>query len=222
MKRSLNVYQVLKLFYGEEDTEEPKSTSLSEEESGADDDEVTEPTFVTSKERSRMRSRSPYRRLEPWRTGNDPDAALQISQFMPRRAPEAQVDTHAAYSPLDLFQLYFSPTTVQTLCRNTNSMMFGACGTYRDNRKGCPTGRENALTGKSVRAFSVRWIREGSLVFVKWMDTWEVSVCSTIHPAVSGEVVKRRVKEKDGHWAVKNISCPALIIACIGGVDLSD
>uniref|UniRef100_A0A4W6G6E2 PiggyBac transposable element-derived protein domain-containing protein n=1 Tax=Lates calcarifer TaxID=8187 RepID=A0A4W6G6E2_LATCA len=277
--------------------------------------------------RSRMRSRSPHRRLEPWRTGNDPDTALQISQFMPWRAPGAQVDTHAAYSPLDLFQLYFSPTTVEELYKfpglliytrpvsppsmadywkqkneekkgtpgheklfrirplidhilsacqahyhprkdlavdermvatkaktgmtqfmndkptrwgfklfvlpsylgtgyhvyldnfytspqlffNLASMTSGVCGTYRDNRKGCPTGRKNALTRKSERG-TVRWIREGSLVFVKWMDTWEVSIGSTIHPAVSREVVKRRVKEKDGHWAVKNISCPALII----------
>jgi len=30
------------------------------------------------------------------------------------------LDTHAAYSPLDLFQLYFSPATVLTLCTNTN------------------------------------------------------------------------------------------------------
>ena len=71
----------------------------------------------------------------------------------------------------------------------------------------------------------MRWIREGSLVFVKWMDTREVSLCSTIHPAVSGEVVKRRVKEKDGRWAVNNISCPTPVIAYnrnMGGVDLSN
>lgn len=30
------------------------------------------------------------------------------------------MDTHAVYSPLDLFQLYFSPATVLTLCTNTN------------------------------------------------------------------------------------------------------
>lgn len=112
-----------------------------------------------------------------------------------------------------LNNFYTSPQ----LFLNLASMTSGACGTYRDNRKGCPTGRENALTRKSERG-TVRWIREGSLVFVKWMDTWEVSIGSTIHPAVSREVVKRRVKEKDGHWAVKNISCPALIIACIMGL----
>ncbi|XP_051235460.1 piggyBac transposable element-derived protein 4-like [Dicentrarchus labrax] len=74
--------------------------------------------------RSQMRSRSPQarplHRLEPWGSGSDPDAAPQMSRFMPRRTPGAQVDTHAACTPLDLFQLYFSPTTVRTLCTNTN------------------------------------------------------------------------------------------------------
>jgi len=100
------------------------------------------------------------------------------------------------------------------------SMKFGACGTYRDNRKGCPSGRENALIKKSERG-ALRWIREGPLVFVKWMDTREVSVCSTIHPAFSGGAVQG----KDGHWAVKDIPCPAPITAYnknMGGVDLSD
>ncbi|XP_049425710.1 piggyBac transposable element-derived protein 4-like [Epinephelus fuscoguttatus] len=104
------------------------------------------------------------------------------------------------------------------------SMKYGACGTYRDNRKGCPRGRANALTPKSERG-AVRWIREGPLLFVKWMDTREVSVCSTIHPAFSGEVVQRRAKDEDGRWAVKEIPCPTPVMAynkCMGGVDLSD
>lgn len=87
------------------------------------------------------------------------------------------------------------------------SMKFGACGTYRENRKGCPVGRTNALTKKCERG-TIRWIRQDPLVFVKWMDTREVSMCSTIHPAVSGETVQRRVKSKDGHWSVKHIPCP--------------
>ncbi|KAL3996894.1 squamous cell carcinoma antigen recognized by T-cells 3 [Sarotherodon galilaeus] len=104
------------------------------------------------------------------------------------------------------------------------SMRFGACGTYRENRKGCPKDRANALNRKCPRG-SVRWIREGPLVFVKWMDTREVSVCSTIHPAFSGETVKRKVKDKDGHWATREIPCPTPIMAYnknMGGVDLSD
>ncbi|XP_046874079.1 piggyBac transposable element-derived protein 4-like isoform X3 [Hypomesus transpacificus] len=114
---------------------------------------------------------------------------------------------------------YTSPKLFLSLA----GMKFGACGTYRSNRKGCPTDRQNALTNKSQRG-SVRWIREDPLVFVKWMDTREVSMCSTIHPAFSGEAVKRKVKE-GGHWSVKDIPCPTPIIAYnqhMGGVDLSD
>ncbi|XP_041652018.1 piggyBac transposable element-derived protein 4-like [Cheilinus undulatus] len=144
MRRSLNFQQLFQLFYGEADADgEPLSSSSSEEESGAEDDEVTDPSFLTSDERyeengpsphrttqrgrgrrSQTRSRSPQAQshhcLEPWRTRNNSDTTPQISRFMPRRTPGAQVDTHAASSPLDLFQLYFSPTTVLTLCTNTN------------------------------------------------------------------------------------------------------
>lgn len=147
--RSLNVHHAVKPFCGEEYAagEVISSSSSEEEESDFEDDEVTDPSFVTDDvddderyedggpftrrpsqrghgRRSQTRSRSPqaqpHHRLEPWRTGNDPDTAPQISCFMPRRTPGAQVDTHAAYSPLDLFQLYFSPATVHTLCTNTN------------------------------------------------------------------------------------------------------
>uniref|UniRef100_A0A3B5PQW1 PiggyBac transposable element-derived protein domain-containing protein n=1 Tax=Xiphophorus maculatus TaxID=8083 RepID=A0A3B5PQW1_XIPMA len=98
---------------------------------------------------------------------------------------------------------YSSPNLFMDLSR----MKFGACGTYSSLR-----GRGNALTKKSKRG-SVRWIREGSLVFVKWMDTHEVSVCSTIHPAFSGETVDRRAKAADGSWAVSKIPCPTPIVA---------
>ncbi|XP_047444335.1 piggyBac transposable element-derived protein 4-like [Mugil cephalus] len=439
MRRSLNVQEVIELLFGEEECE-PISSSSSGEESDVEGDEVTDPSLDsdeengpihrghrrTSPKRSRSPQAQPHHRSGPWRTGNDPDTAKQISPFMPRRTPGAQVDARAVCSPLDLFQLYFSPTTVLTLCRNTNryaannkemgnksewadveveefykflgllkfmslvslpsiedywahsgilsvpfpasvmawdrfsallwnvhpsdpeedvkndekkgtpaydklfrikplmediltacqahyhprkelavgervvateaktgtnqfmnakparrgiklfvladssngytvnfdiymskahartahglaydavmhliqpshlgtgyhvymdsfftspqlfldlaGMKFGACGTYRDNMKGCPTGRENALTSRSERG-TVRWIREGSLVFLKWMDKLEVSVCSTIHPAASEEFVKRRLKGKDGRRVVKNVPYPALIIA---------
>ena len=48
-------------------------------------------------------------------------------------------------------------------------MKLGACGTCRNSRRGCPRGWANALTKKFERG-SVRWIREGPFVFVKWMD----------------------------------------------------
>uniref|UniRef100_A0A671UTR0 PiggyBac transposable element-derived protein domain-containing protein n=1 Tax=Sparus aurata TaxID=8175 RepID=A0A671UTR0_SPAAU len=115
---------------------------------------------------------------------------------------------------------YSSPKLFMDLAK----MKFGACGTYRESRRGCPRGRANALTKKSERG-SVRWIREGPLVFVKWMDTREVSVCSTIHSAFSGETAQRRVKDRAGRWAAREIPCSTPIMAYkknMGGVDLSD
>ncbi|XP_026158718.1 activating transcription factor 7-interacting protein 1 isoform X2 [Mastacembelus armatus] len=103
------------------------------------------------------------------------------------------------------------------------ALKFGACGTYRDNRKDCPQNAANSLTNKSVRG-SIRWIRDGHLVFVKWMDTREVSVCSTIHAAYTGDTVQRRVKTQNG-WRTKTFPCPAPVTAYnhhMGGVDLSD
>ncbi|XP_067283810.1 piggyBac transposable element-derived protein 4-like [Pseudorasbora parva] len=104
------------------------------------------------------------------------------------------------------------------------SMNFGACGTYRDNRRGCPRTTTNAMTKKDPRG-TIRWIRDGPLVFVKWMDTREVSVCSTIHPAFSGNTVQRRVRTQDGGWDTKSIPCPTPVTEYnkhMGGVDLSD
>ncbi|KAK7175582.1 hypothetical protein R3I93_002491 [Phoxinus phoxinus] len=110
------------------------------------------------------------------------------------------------------------------------SMNFGACGTYRDNRRGvddlglCPRTTTNAMTKKDPRG-TIRWIRDGPLLFVKWMDTREVSVCSTIHPAFSGNTVQRRVRTQDGGWDTKSIPCPTPVTEYnkhMGGVDLSD
>lgn len=113
--------------------------------------------------------------------------------------------------------------TTPKLLRDLFSIKFGACGTYRDNRKDCPRNADNSLSKKSARG-SVRWIRDGPLVFVKWMDTPEVSVCSTIHSAYTGDMVKRRVKVQ-GTWTTKTFPCPAPVTAYnqhMGGVDLSD
>ncbi|CAL9708675.1 unnamed protein product [Knipowitschia caucasica] len=104
------------------------------------------------------------------------------------------------------------------------SMNIGACGTYRDNRRGCPHIENNSMKKKDERG-TIRWIREGPLVFVKWMDSREVSICSTIHPAYEGATARRRFKGNDGKWVTRDVPCPQPIVEYnkhMGGVDLSD
>ncbi|XP_034090344.1 piggyBac transposable element-derived protein 4 [Gymnodraco acuticeps] len=101
---------------------------------------------------------------------------------------------------------------------------FVACGTFRDNRKNVPKSKLNALTSKSPRG-SMRWLREKELLFVKWMDTREVSVCSTIHQAFNGDTVTRNVYAKEtGKWQKQNMAprCVVEYNKYMGGVDLSD
>lgn len=103
-------------------------------------------------------------------------------------------------------------------------MNIGACGTYREVRKDCPRTTNNALKSQDPRG-TIRWIREGPLVFVKWLDSREVAMCSTIHPAYAGETVNRRFKGPDGGWVNQAVPCPTPVTHYnkhMGGVDLSD
>ncbi|KAL2079792.1 hypothetical protein ACEWY4_025536 [Coilia grayii] len=102
-------------------------------------------------------------------------------------------------------------------------LKFGACGTYREGRKGCPSS-QGVLTKKSPRG-TVRWLRQDPVVFVKWMDTREVSMCSTIHPAYAGDTVRKKVKSRDGKYSVVEVPCPVPVLEYnkyMGGVDRSD
>ena len=113
--------------------------------------------------------------------------------------------------------------TSPLLFRHLAEQGFGACGTYRAGRMGVPKTRENALNKKSPRG-SIRWIRDGDLLFVKWMDTREVSLCSTVHPAFSGDTVERWQKVDDKRQKV-TFPRPTAVTQYnkyMGGVDTSD
>ncbi|XP_066517969.1 piggyBac transposable element-derived protein 4-like [Hoplias malabaricus] len=114
--------------------------------------------------------------------------------------------------------------TSPALFRDLYEMKIGACGTVRENRSGFPRTQENALTKTSERG-SMRWIRQGPLLFVKWQDTQVVSMCSTIHKAFAGNVITRRLRQPDGTWKPCEIPLPAPVKSFnkyMGGVDLSD
>ncbi|KAJ0068594.1 hypothetical protein NL108_009710 [Boleophthalmus pectinirostris] len=90
--------------------------------------------------------------------------------------------------------------TSPKLFRDLNALNIGACGTYRDNRKGCPNTKINCLSKKDPRG-TIRWIRDGPLVFVKWMDSRVKCLCAPPFIQLSRETQwygGSRVKMADG------------------------
>lgn len=101
--------------------------------------------------------------------------------------------------------------TSPKLFTDLHGQSFGACGPYRQHRAKCPRSTANALDKTSAKG-AIRWIRSDPLLFVKWMDRREVSVCSTIHAAYSGDKVQGWVKPKTGGSLPKTFPCPSSVM----------
>ncbi|XP_026161494.1 piggyBac transposable element-derived protein 4-like isoform X2 [Mastacembelus armatus] len=113
--------------------------------------------------------------------------------------------------------------TSPTLCTDLSTKKIGCCGTIGKHRNGFPQTQTNDLPKKAERG-DIRWIRSGKLLYVKWMGTREVTMCSTVHQAYSGQTVRRKVKEA-GVWHNKSIPVPDCIVDYsrnMGRIDLSD
>ncbi|XP_030627655.1 piggyBac transposable element-derived protein 4 [Chanos chanos] len=114
--------------------------------------------------------------------------------------------------------------TSSQLFRHLHGIGFGACGTIRQTRIGFPRTTNNDLPKNADRG-DLRWIRDGPLLFVKWRDTRDVTLCSTVHKAFSGQSVQRRIKNPDGTWSIQKVPVPEPVMEYnkfMGGVDLSD
>ncbi|KAG5856148.1 hypothetical protein ANANG_G00004940 [Anguilla anguilla] len=111
------------------------------------------------------------------------------------------------------------------LFRDLHRRKFGACGTIRVDGQGFPCSRANDVPKQAARGTG-RWLREGELLFLKWVDAREVRICSTIHRADAGDAVERRVRNPGrDNCAVLKMPIPTAVREYnkyVGGVDLAD
>ncbi|XP_016103244.1 piggyBac transposable element-derived protein 4-like isoform X2 [Sinocyclocheilus grahami] len=120
----------------------------------------------------------------------------------------ALVDENMLGSGYKLFvdKFYTSPT----LFRDLLYKKIWACGPIWANRTGFPKTVVNRLSKNAPRG-TMRWIRDGSLLFVEWKDSQEVQMCSTFHKAYEGDTVPRKMKD-DALRTLKEVPIPAVVL----------
>ena len=101
-----------------------------------------------------------------------------------------------------------------------------SCGTIKPNRRGFPTCLKNVKKFKGQRG-EIKWVREGNVGYLQWVDNKLVSFASTMHtdlPRKSSTQCKRRTKV-NGIFRHIIVRQPQLVhdYNCnMGGVDKSD
>ncbi|CAJ1064729.1 piggyBac transposable element-derived protein 4-like [Xyrichtys novacula] len=63
----------------------------------------------------------PEAQLERWHTKEEPDVEPPRPRFEPKNPPGPRIDTTVQWSPLSLFRLFFSSSTINTIINNTNA-----------------------------------------------------------------------------------------------------
>uniref|UniRef100_A0A8C2BRA3 PiggyBac transposable element-derived protein domain-containing protein n=1 Tax=Cyprinus carpio TaxID=7962 RepID=A0A8C2BRA3_CYPCA len=140
-----------------------------------------------------------------------------FSVYEEKRATHSDKGLSTGYK-LYVDNFYTSPELFKDLA----GLQTGACGTIRTTRKGFSKARENDMA-KKAEGGTIRWLKEP--LFVKWMDTREVVMCSSINTAYEGDTVNRRVKVDQCQWTRKTIPIPGSVLEYnkyMGGVDQSD
>uniref|UniRef100_A0A3Q1H2U2 PiggyBac transposable element-derived protein domain-containing protein n=1 Tax=Acanthochromis polyacanthus TaxID=80966 RepID=A0A3Q1H2U2_9TELE len=159
---------------------------------------ATDERMVASKARIGLKQ---YMKTDSTSTGNT-GKGLGYESVMELQKPQLLGTGYKLF--VDIF--YTSTTLFQDLLK----MKVWACSTIQTNRIRFPRTRENTLDSKYPRG-SVRWIRKDSLLYVQWRDTRDVFLCSTFHPAHTGETVRWRVRSADGQWELKDIPVPPVV-----------
>uniref|UniRef100_A0A3Q0SW17 PiggyBac transposable element-derived protein domain-containing protein n=1 Tax=Amphilophus citrinellus TaxID=61819 RepID=A0A3Q0SW17_AMPCI len=117
---------------------QPAKERMDDEASSSDEEDLISASRSRGRSASRSggRSRSSTRgegtstpAADRWHGVEEPDITPPQPAFRPRRKPGAQLIMTAAYSALELFQLFFTAEMLQTLLTNSNEYGRAQCST---------------------------------------------------------------------------------------------